>query len=180
MPAEQQMKIVYLFQDGGIASRTPEDCRSAVIASHPDGSYAEEDLREVDDADILVVGLEPIDERIFNRGRRLKLVQRLGRGHSNIDLEAAALRGVPVCGMPDFNAATVAEHTLMLMLALLRRVFESTLLMRGGRWPRASVVGHGLFDLQGRRWESSDWERSGGRLLFAPRPSTCTFAITIT
>jgi phosphoglycerate dehydrogenase-like enzyme len=144
------MKIVYLFQNAGIASRTPDGCRGAVITSRPDGSYSEQDLREVEDADILVVGLEPVDGRVFDRARRLKLVQRLGRGYSNIDLEAAAARGVPVSGMPDFNASTVAEHAIMLMLALLRRLFESTLLMKAGRWPVASVVGGGIFDLQGK------------------------------
>jgi glyoxylate reductase len=38
----------------------------------------------------------------------------------------------------------------MLVLALLRRVFEATLLMKAGRWPVREVVGGGNFDLQGR------------------------------
>jgi phosphoglycerate dehydrogenase-like enzyme len=144
------MKIVYLFQNPGIASRTPQGCRSAVICAGSDGSYSEQDLREIEDADVLVVGLEPVDDRVLQRGRRLRLVQRLGRGHCNIDLEAAARRGIPVCGMPEFNDATVAEHAIMLMLALLRRVFESTLLMKAGRWPLGPVVANGIFDLRGK------------------------------
>jgi phosphoglycerate dehydrogenase-like enzyme len=144
------VKIVYLLKNPGIASRTPAGWKSAVISSDADGGYTEDDLLEVEDADFLAVGLEPVGEEIFDRAPRLRLVQRLGRGHNNIDLEAAARRGVPVCTMPDFNAATVAEHTLMLMLALLRRVFESTLLMKAGRWPVREVVGSGIFDLQGK------------------------------
>jgi phosphoglycerate dehydrogenase-like enzyme len=87
---------------------------------------------------------------VFAAAKRLKLVQRLGRGHSNVDLEAAARRGVPVAAMPDFNAGTVAEHAVMLMLALLRGVFDSTLLMKAGRWPVREVVSQGVFDLAGR------------------------------
>jgi glyoxylate reductase len=144
------MNIVYLVRTPGIAGKTPEGCHSTVIASRPDGTYAEEDLRQLEEADVLVVGLEPVDERLLDRAPRLRLIQRLGRGYCNIDLDAAARQGVPVCGMPDFNAATVAEHTIMLMLALLRRVFESTLLMKAGRWPVETVVAGGIFDLQGR------------------------------
>ncbi|MFQ5791648.1 MAG: 2-hydroxyacid dehydrogenase [Acidobacteriota bacterium] len=144
------MKITYLLQNPGVASRTPEGWTSAVIAARPDGSYAEDDLREVEDTDFLVVGLEPVPEALFTRARKLRLVQRLGVGFDNIDLEAAARLGVPVCYMPDFNAATVAEHTLMLILALLRRVFESTLLMKASHWPLSSIVAQGVFDLQGK------------------------------
>ena len=74
------MKITYLVQNPGIASRTPDGWTSAVIAAQFDGSYTEDDLREVDDADILVVGLEPVPEAIFARAKGLKLVQRLGVG----------------------------------------------------------------------------------------------------
>ena len=144
------MKITYLLQNPGIANRTPEGWTSAVIAARPDGSYAEEDLREIADTDFLVVGLEPAPEALFAHAKKLKLVQRLGVGYDNIDLEAAARYGVPVCYMPDFNAATVAEHTIMLILALLRRVFDSTLLMKAGRWPITTIVGQGIFDLQGK------------------------------
>jgi phosphoglycerate dehydrogenase-like enzyme len=144
------VKIVYLLKNPGIASSTPEGWESAVISSGVDGGYTEDDLHEVEDADFLAVGLEPVGDEILERAPRLKLVQRLGRGHNNIDVDAASRRGVPVCSMPDFNAATVAEHTLMLVLALLRRVFESTLLMKAGRWPVREVVGSGIFDLQGK------------------------------
>jgi phosphoglycerate dehydrogenase-like enzyme len=144
------MKIVYLLQNRGIESRTPPGCTAAVISAREDGTYRDEDLHELEEADILVVGLEPVNEDVFQAAGRLKLVQRLGRGYNNIDLEAAERRGVPVCGMPDFNAGAVAEHTLMMILALLRRVFDSTLLMKAGDWPLRSVVGGGLFDLQGK------------------------------
>jgi phosphoglycerate dehydrogenase-like enzyme len=144
------VKVVYLLQNRGIEHRTPAGWQHAVISAGPDGSYSEADLREVEDADFLVVGLEPVDERLLGAAKQLRLVQRIGRGHSNIDLEAAARRGIPVAGMPDFNAATVAEHAMMLMLALLRRIFESTLLMKAGRWPVRDVVTQGVFDLTGR------------------------------
>lgn len=144
------MKITYLLRNPGIASRTPEGWTSALFSAMPDGTYAEDNLRELADTDFLVLGLEPVTETCFARGPGIKLVQRLGVGYDNIDLEAATRRGIPVCNMPDFNAATVAEHTLMLILALQRRVFESTLLMKAGHWPAAAVASQGMFELRGK------------------------------
>jgi phosphoglycerate dehydrogenase-like enzyme len=144
------MKVVYLLRNPGIAQRTPDGCQALVIAARTDGIYAPEDLRRLADADVLVVGLEPVNATVLAAAPRLKLVQRLGVGYDNIDLEAAARCRVPVCNMPDFNAATVAEHTIMLILALLRRVFESTLLMKSTHWPLATVVAQGVFDFHGK------------------------------
>ena len=144
------MKIVYLLKNPGISSRTPAGWQHAVMAAQNEGTYTDEDLEKVVDADFLVVGLEPVNTALLGRTQRLKLIQRLGVGYNNIDLEAAAQYGVPVCNMPDFNAATVAEHTLMLILALYRRIVDSTFLMKAGKWSPATVVGKGIFDLQGK------------------------------
>jgi phosphoglycerate dehydrogenase-like enzyme len=144
------MKISYLLRNPGIATRTPAGWQSVVFAAGPDGSYTEEHLRELGDTDFLVVGLEPVTAVCIARAAKLRLVQRLGVGYDNIDLDAATRRGIPVCNMPDFNAGTVAEHTLMLMLALLRRVFDSTFLMKAGQWPVSAVAAQGIFELRGK------------------------------
>jgi phosphoglycerate dehydrogenase-like enzyme len=144
------MKITYLLRSPGAVSRTPEGWTSALFAARPDGSYSEENLQELADTDFLVVGLEPVTETCLARGPRVRLIQRLGVGYDNIDLEAATRRGVPVCNMPDFNAAVVAEHTLMLILALQRRVFEATFLMKAGHWPAQQVAAQGNFELRGK------------------------------
>jgi phosphoglycerate dehydrogenase-like enzyme len=144
------MKISYLLRNPGIATRTPAGWQSAVFAARADGSYAEEHLRELGDSDFLVVGLEPVTAACIARAAKLRLVQRLGVGYDNIDLDAATRRGIPVCNMPDFNAGTVAEHTLMLILALLRRVFDSTFLMKAGQWPVSAVAAQGIFELRGK------------------------------
>jgi phosphoglycerate dehydrogenase-like enzyme len=144
------MKITYLMQNPGIERLTPEGWEAVLISAQPDGTYTEDDMREVVDADFIVVGLEPVPESVFERAKKLKLVQRLGVGYENIDLEAASQYNVPVCYMPDFNAATVAEHTFSLILALLRRVFESTLLMKATQWPILTIAAKGIFELQGK------------------------------
>ncbi len=49
-------------------------------------------------------------------------IQKIGVGVNTIDLDAAKARGIAVCNLPGTNARAVAELTLALMLAVLRRV----------------------------------------------------------
>jgi phosphoglycerate dehydrogenase-like enzyme len=52
--------------------------------------------------------------------------------------------------LPDFNAGTVVEHAIALILAVTRRLFESTMLMKAGYWPLGAVIAGGIYDLQGK------------------------------
>src|SRR5215468_9269214 len=64
----------------------------------------------------------PMHEAFYAAAPRLKLVQVLSAGYDAVDLEAARRAGVPVCNNGGANAISVAEHALMLMLAVSRRV----------------------------------------------------------
>lgn len=65
-----------------------------------------------------------IDAQVIAAGRKLRLIQRLGSQVWDIDLAAARARGVPVCYLPVPTCRMVAEHTLLLMLALARNLRE--------------------------------------------------------
>jgi phosphoglycerate dehydrogenase-like enzyme len=121
-----------------------------VIRPGADGRYTDDSLAELADAEFVVVGLEPVPEAVFEAAPRLRFVQRLGVGYDNVDLDAAVRRGVPVSNMPDFNAITVAEHAVALILCLQRRLFDSTLLMKAGQWPLGAVVAQGIYELCGK------------------------------
>ena len=95
------MKVVYLLHSPGIASQTPKGWESTVISARPNGSYTEEDLKQVADADFLVVGDEPVSEDLLRRANRLRLIQRLGVGYDNVDVEAA---GRNAAGSPSSSA----------------------------------------------------------------------------
>jgi len=68
---------------------------------------------------------------------RLEVIGRLGVGLDNIDLDAAAARGITVCPAVGANAASVAEYALLAMLHLLRPVTLATAPMLAGAFPRA-------------------------------------------
>src|SRR5690348_3319705 len=80
--------------------------------------------REMADTDVLLHVLERVSAADIDRAPRLKLIQKFGVGVDTIDLDAAKRRGVAVCNMPGTNTRAVAELTLLLMLAALRRVTQ--------------------------------------------------------
>jgi phosphoglycerate dehydrogenase-like enzyme len=114
-------------------------------------THREKFAREMADADVLLHVLERVTGADFDGAPRLKLVQKLGVGVDTIDLDAAKERGIAVCNMPGANTRAVAELTLLLMLATLRRVNELDLHTRAGRgWSLDAALVDSLGELGGR------------------------------
>jgi D-3-phosphoglycerate dehydrogenase len=91
--------------------------------------------RQVREADGFLVAEAPrIDAELLARAPRCKIVVAYGVGHDNIDLVAASERGVVVANVPDYCTGEVADHTLMLLLALQRRVLSADHMVRSGEW----------------------------------------------
>jgi phosphoglycerate dehydrogenase-like enzyme len=67
------------------------------------------------------------------------VIARVGVGVDSIDLDAASQAGVAVTTTPGLNDSTVADHTIALMLAALRRVVEHDRAVRAGQWRRTGA-----------------------------------------
>jgi lactate dehydrogenase-like 2-hydroxyacid dehydrogenase len=63
-----------------------------------------------------------VDNALLDRAPRCRLVVRAGVGLNTINLKACAARGVAVCNVPDYGTHEVADHTIALMLALMRGI----------------------------------------------------------
>lgn len=74
------------------------------------------------ETEVIWHSLRPISADDIARAPKLRLIQKIGVGVNTIDLDAARAKGVAVCNMPGTNAQAVAEMTLLLMLACLRRL----------------------------------------------------------
>jgi len=70
----------------------------------------------------------------FRSAPKLKLVQLLSAGYDRVDIEAARKAGVPVSNNGGANAIAVAEHTIMLILAVLKRVVRFHNDVVAGKW----------------------------------------------
>jgi len=91
-------------------------------------------LEAVEDADGLLVCYAPVTQRVIERASRCRVIARYGIGVDNVDLQAAAARGIVVTNVPDYCIEEVSDHALALILACARRVVHLDRLVHTGRW----------------------------------------------
>jgi len=103
-----------------VTSRDPADLRALVA-----------------DAAFFVGGVEPIPASLIESAPGLRLIHKWGVGVDKIDLVAARARGVPVAVTAGANAVPAAEFTVLLMLAVLRRLVARGTKLRTGEWQQA-------------------------------------------
>jgi phosphoglycerate dehydrogenase-like enzyme len=104
--------------------------------------------RELAEAEVIWHVLRPLSAADIEKAPKLKLVQKLGAGVNTIAVDSATARGVAVSNMPGANAPSVAEATIMLMLATLRRLPELDRATRAGKgWPIDYDLGDQVRDL---------------------------------
>ena len=81
-----------------------------------------------------------VTANLLEKSTRLKVVGRAGIGVDNVDLEAARRRNIPVCNIPEYCVAEVADHTLAFILAMVRQVVPNTVHIRAGGWGMATPL----------------------------------------
>ena len=91
----------------------------------------------------------PMDAEFHRSAPRLKLVQLFSAGYDRVDLEAARAAKVPVCNNGGANSMSVAEHTILLMLAVYRRLTWQHEMVSSGRW-RGNQEPSGLRELHAK------------------------------
>ena len=97
----------------------------------PPGAFAERARNK--SIDVVVPLWSELDGETIRAGQ-FGLIQQFGAGVDNIDMPAATSAGVWVANMPGLNAVDVAEHAVMLLLALLRRLPEAPSGFHPGHW----------------------------------------------
>ena len=101
---------------------------------------ADEVVAAVRDADIAVVQFAPLTAAAIAGLRSGAAVIRYGIGYDNVDVEAARHRGIPVGYVPDYCTEEVADHTVALILAQLRKLARLDASVRDGRWAAVAVA----------------------------------------
>jgi phosphoglycerate dehydrogenase-like enzyme len=142
------MKVLFHYAAG------PElAARLAAIAGLTISVCSEDDdarlMHLLAETDVLWHVLKPCSAAMIAAATRLRLIQKIGVGVNTIDLGAAKARGIAVCNLPGTNARAVAELSLALMLATLRRLPHFDAALRGGVWSDP-VMRDGLGELGGR------------------------------
>jgi phosphoglycerate dehydrogenase-like enzyme len=104
----------------------------------------EADLRDrIGDAHILLVfhDIARLSDATLAQAESCVGIVRAGVGYNNIDIEAAAARGIVVCNVPDYGTEDVADHALLMLLAVARRFVDCHQAIRAGGWHYETVLG---------------------------------------
>ena len=90
-------------------------------------------LSLVREATVMLAGWDAVDARIIDAALACRVIQKLGVGTDKIDVLAAQRRGIPVLRAAGINATPVAEMTVLLTLAVLRRLVWAVDSVRSGQ-----------------------------------------------
>lgn len=100
------------------------------------------------DAEVLINAYRPVNAELLQRAPHVRFVQQIGAGYDNLDLATLARRSILVANTPGANANAVAEHTVLLMLSLLKRFTQIEQEARANTWEQLVAVQAGIGDLE--------------------------------
>lgn len=115
-----------------IREMAPPGIEIAVAAAKGSDAYAQ----QLAGADFVMTISERVDAELLEAAKKLRLVHLWGVGFDKIDVAACKKKGIPVARTTGVNSVSVAEHAVMLMLAVYRKLIKGDQLLRGGVWPR--------------------------------------------
>jgi len=121
----------------------PADVDVVAVSSFDDAEFA----RLAGDATILVNARRVVDAETLRMAPGVRMIQMIGAGIDPIDLDAAEAAGVAVAFNPGVNTIGAAEHTVMLMLALLKGLQASEMQTRDGTFAPGPMIARGIDDL---------------------------------
>jgi len=102
-------------------------------------------IEYIKDADVIIVGLEPINTEVLGNCQNLKFISKYGVGLNNIDLEECKKRDIAIGWSGGVNRLSVAEMALGFMMMLSRNLFIATNELKNGTWNKS-----GGFELSGK------------------------------
>lgn len=123
---------------------TPPDFELVVAAPASPG-YAS----ALADTEYLLGNVSTMDDAFYRSAPKLRLVQLFSAGYNHVDLDAARRAGVLVSNNGGANSRAVAEQTIMLMLAVYRRLPWQHEMTAGGRW-RGNQTVPTFYEMQGK------------------------------
>lgn len=126
---KKKVLIVQPIHESGV--KVFDDRFDVKVASDPS---VETVIREIQGVEGVVVRTAPFTREIIEAAKDLKVIARHGVGVDNIDIQAATEHGIYVLNTPNANAVSVAEHTLVAMGALAKRVLPMDKGTRAGEW----------------------------------------------
>lgn len=116
-------------------------------------SHSEDVIERLQGVEVAISNKVPLTAEVFAACPQLKLILVAATGTNPINLEAARAHGIVVSNCQGYGTPSVAQHTLMLLLALATRLSEYQQDVRAGRWQQAKqfcLLDHPIVELHGK------------------------------
>lgn len=128
-------KVIYLNQ-------ATSDVYALIRAELPEGfelvtlerDCDEERRRKLADVDFILTATARLSDELMACAPKLKLIQHQGVGYDSTDVQAAKRRGIPIGLTPEGTTVGVAEHTILLILAVYKRLVAAHQSLGRGEW----------------------------------------------
>lgn len=91
-------------------------------------------VRNCKDADAIIVAYADINKRVIDAMEKCKIIARLGIGMNNIDLNEATAKGIFATNVREPQSTDVANHAIVLMLALAKKILLLDRHVKNGNW----------------------------------------------
>ena len=133
----------------------PPEIVEVIVGYNPDGwttdviyadTPADERERRVADADFIMVYRAALTDDVLRAARKARTVQTLAAGYDSLNLRLMRELEIPCCNNGGANSLAVADHAVMLMLAVYKRLVDSDTATRVGLW-NASISGLNTFEM---------------------------------
>jgi len=132
---EEKRMFKILSEVGGISEEMVKEFPELEVEIKGKWSR-EETLKKISDYDgVIAAATFDFNEEFFAAATKMKVLSRFGAGVDNVDIPAATKHGIWVSNTPGANAVTVAEHTVGLMLAVVKRMAFYDRKIKEGEWP---------------------------------------------
>lgn len=136
------MKIVildgYSLNPGDLDWSAFSDMGETAVYDRTPVDDQEEIIRRIGGSEIVLTNKTPVTRAVLERCPAVRYVGLLSTGYNVVDVEAARERGVPVCNVPGYGTASVAQLTIALLLEIYHRAGHHNQAVHAGRWSESA------------------------------------------
>jgi phosphoglycerate dehydrogenase-like enzyme len=116
----------------------------------PASASAADIAAALQEAEYLLGFVRFLPDDAYTQATRLKLVQVMSAGYDRVNIAGARKAGVPICSNGGANSVAVAEHAILLMLAVYRKLVAFHENVASGRWHEGIPRTVDIFELEGK------------------------------
>ena len=154
----------------------PEKAQQVTSTTLRREATKEELINAVRDADCIIGDYTMntfLDAEVMKAASRCRLIQQPSAGYQHIDIEAAQAQGMPVANVAGANSVSVAEHTIMVALACLKKLLLSDEKTKAAHWVQDDMANYGVFELMGRTFGIVGMGRVGQEVAIRAKAFGC-------